>query len=161
LLASNAKNEPLAALTPREREVLEQMAEGRSNAAISQRLYLSESAVAKHTASIFGKLGLAPSDDDNRRVMAVLAYLNSRGAWPVGSRPVEGAPGEGRADQVRIRVSHDVPAEAVAGAARVLRRRPASPALSGLLLEAGDELSLSALDYDVSARAEVDTDVSE
>jgi DNA-binding NarL/FixJ family response regulator len=78
LLASNAKNEPLAALTPREREVLEQMAEGRSNAAISQRLYLSESAVAKHTANIFAKLGLAPSDDDNRRVLAVLAYLNSR-----------------------------------------------------------------------------------
>jgi DNA-binding NarL/FixJ family response regulator len=78
LLASNAAHEPLAALTPREREVLEAMAEGRSNAAISQRLYLSESAVAKHTASIFGKLRLAPSDDDNRRVLAVLAYLNSR-----------------------------------------------------------------------------------
>jgi DNA-binding NarL/FixJ family response regulator len=79
LLASNARNEPLGALTPREREVLEAMAEGRSNAAISQRLYLSESAVAKHTANIFAKLGLAPSDDDNRRVLAVLAYLNSRG----------------------------------------------------------------------------------
>jgi DNA-binding NarL/FixJ family response regulator len=78
LLASNAAHEPLAVLTPREREVLEAMAEGRSNAAISQRLYLSESAVAKHTASIFGKLALAPSDDDNRRVLAVLAYLNSR-----------------------------------------------------------------------------------
>ncbi|MFI6907995.1 LuxR C-terminal-related transcriptional regulator [Nonomuraea sp. NPDC050394] len=78
LLASNARNEPLAALTPREREVLEVMAEGRSNAAIAQRLYLSESAVAKHTANIFAKLDLAPSDDDNRRVLAVLAYLNSR-----------------------------------------------------------------------------------
>ncbi len=78
LLASNAAHEPLAALTPREREVLEAMAEGRSNAAISQRLYLSESAVAKHTANIFAKLRLAPSDDDNRRVLAVLAYLNSR-----------------------------------------------------------------------------------
>ncbi len=77
LLASNARNEPLGRLTAREREVLELMAEGRSNAAISQRLFLSESAVGKHTASIFGKLGLAPSDDDNRRVLAVLAYLNA------------------------------------------------------------------------------------
>ncbi|GIF74536.1 response regulator [Asanoa siamensis] len=63
-------------LTPREREVLELMAEGRSNAAIGQRLFLSESAVGKHTASIFGKLGLAVSDDDNRRVLAVLAFLD-------------------------------------------------------------------------------------
>ncbi|GGP96784.1 response regulator transcription factor [Streptosporangium pseudovulgare] len=77
LLASNARHEPLGALTPREREVLSLMAEGRSNAAISQRLYLSESAVGKHTASIFGKLGLSPSDDDNRRVLAVLAYLDA------------------------------------------------------------------------------------
>jgi DNA-binding NarL/FixJ family response regulator len=80
LLAGNSGDQPLAALTPREREVLEQMAEGRSNAAIGQRLFLSESAVGKHTASIFTKLGLAPSDDDNRRVLAVLAYLN-------GTRP--------------------------------------------------------------------------
>jgi len=65
----------LGRLTPREREVLELMAEGRSNAAIGARLHLSESAVGKHTASIFGKLELAPSDDDNRRVLAVLAYL--------------------------------------------------------------------------------------
>ncbi|GGK60204.1 DNA-binding response regulator [Planomonospora parontospora subsp. parontospora] len=77
LLASTARHEPLAALTPREREVLELMAEGRSNAAISQRLFLSESAVGKHTAGIFIKLGLAPSDDDNRRVLAVLTYLNA------------------------------------------------------------------------------------
>ncbi|GAA5048776.1 DNA-binding NarL/FixJ family response regulator [Thermocatellispora tengchongensis] len=77
LLASNARNQPLARLTPREREVLELMAEGRSNAAISQRLFLSDSAVGKHTASIFAKLDLAPSDDDNRRVLAVLAYLNA------------------------------------------------------------------------------------
>ncbi|MEO3811366.1 response regulator transcription factor [Sphaerisporangium sp. B11E5] len=76
LLASNARNEPLGRLTPREREVLELMAEGRSNAAIAQRLFLSESAVAKHTAAIFAKLDLAVSDDDNRRVLAVLAYLN-------------------------------------------------------------------------------------
>ncbi|GIH58127.1 DNA-binding response regulator [Microbispora rosea subsp. aerata] len=78
LLASNARNEPLGRLTPREREVLELMAEGRSNAAIAQRLFLSDSAVGKHTASIFAKLGLAPSDDDNRRVLAVLAFLNSK-----------------------------------------------------------------------------------
>jgi DNA-binding NarL/FixJ family response regulator len=77
LLAGNARDEPLAALTPREREVLALMAEGRSNAAIAARLYLSASAVTKHTASIFGKLGLPPSDDDNRRVLAVLTYLNS------------------------------------------------------------------------------------
>jgi DNA-binding NarL/FixJ family response regulator len=63
-------------LTPREREVLELMAEGRSNAAIGQRLFLSESAVGKHTANIFTKLGLTVSDDDNRRVLAVLAYLD-------------------------------------------------------------------------------------
>ncbi|GAB3879991.1 hypothetical protein GCM10027612_06630 [Microbispora bryophytorum subsp. camponoti] len=58
--------------------MLELMAEGRSNAAIGQRLFLSDSAVGKHTASIFAKLGLAPSDDDNRRVLAVLAFLNSK-----------------------------------------------------------------------------------
>jgi DNA-binding NarL/FixJ family response regulator len=79
LLQQPARNVPLARLTPREREVLELMAEGRSNAAIGQRLFLSESAVGKHTASIFGKLDLAPSDDDNRRVLAVLAYLNGAG----------------------------------------------------------------------------------
>lgn len=62
-------------LTDRERDVLAQMAEGRSNAAIAAILHISESAVAKHTASIFGKLLLSPSDDDNRRVLAVLAYL--------------------------------------------------------------------------------------
>ncbi|WP_086820724.1 response regulator transcription factor [Allokutzneria sp. NRRL B-24872] len=79
LLASNARDEPLGKLTEREREVLEQMAEGRSNAAIAQRLFISEGAIGKHTASIFTKLGLAPSDDDNRRVLAVLAYLNGAG----------------------------------------------------------------------------------
>jgi DNA-binding NarL/FixJ family response regulator len=57
--------------------VLALMAEGRSNAAIGQRLFLSESAVGKHIAGIFGKLELAPSDDDNRRVLAVLAYLSA------------------------------------------------------------------------------------
>jgi len=67
----------LAALTPRERQVLAEMAEGRSNVAIEQKLFLSESAVTKHVASIFGKLGLAPSENDNRRVLAVLTYLNT------------------------------------------------------------------------------------
>jgi DNA-binding NarL/FixJ family response regulator len=75
LLASNAGDDALAALSPREREVLEQMAEGRSNAAIAQRMVITERAVAKHTSSIFIKLNLQPSDDDNRRVLAVLAYL--------------------------------------------------------------------------------------
>jgi DNA-binding NarL/FixJ family response regulator len=76
LLTRNTANEPVGRLTPRERDVLGLMAEGRSNAAIAQRLFLSESAVGKHTASIFGKLDLPPSEDDNRRVLAVLAYLN-------------------------------------------------------------------------------------
>jgi DNA-binding NarL/FixJ family response regulator len=53
------------------------MAEGRSNAAIGQRLFITEKAVSKHTAGIFAKLDLVPSDDDNRRVLAVLAYLGS------------------------------------------------------------------------------------
>jgi DNA-binding NarL/FixJ family response regulator len=76
LLARNVATEgPLARLSPREREVLELMAEGRSNVAIAQRLFVTERAVAKHTAAIFIKLDLQPSDDDNRRVLAVLAYL--------------------------------------------------------------------------------------
>jgi DNA-binding NarL/FixJ family response regulator len=62
-------------LTPREREVLTLMAEGRSNAAIGKQLFLSDSAVGKHIAGIFGKLDLPVSDDDNRRVLAVLAHL--------------------------------------------------------------------------------------
>jgi DNA-binding NarL/FixJ family response regulator len=76
LLTSGPASGPVDELTPREKEVLGQMAEGRSNAAIAQLLFVSEGAVGKHIASIFGKLGLAPSDDDNRRVLAVLAYLN-------------------------------------------------------------------------------------
>jgi DNA-binding NarL/FixJ family response regulator len=63
-------------MVAREREVLALMAEGRSNAAIAQRLFVTEKAVSKHSTSIFTKLDLAPSDDDNRRVLAVLAYLN-------------------------------------------------------------------------------------
>jgi DNA-binding NarL/FixJ family response regulator len=75
LLARQSRNQPLAALTPREREVLSLMAEGRSNAAIATRLYVTEKAVSKHTNNIFTKLALPPSEDDNRRVLAVLAYL--------------------------------------------------------------------------------------
>ncbi len=75
LLASNSGNDAVAALSPREREVLELMAEGRSNAAIGQRLVVTERAITKHISSIFIKLNLPPSDDDNRRVLAVLAYL--------------------------------------------------------------------------------------
>jgi DNA-binding NarL/FixJ family response regulator len=75
LLARNTGNSSLSALSPREREVLALMAEGRSNAAIAHRMVITERAVAKHTASIFSKLDLQPSDDDNRRVLAVLAYL--------------------------------------------------------------------------------------
>ena len=75
LLAGNAADGALAALSPREREVLALMAEGRSNAAIAQQLVITERAIAKHTASIFIRLDLQPSDDDNRRVLAVLAYL--------------------------------------------------------------------------------------
>jgi DNA-binding NarL/FixJ family response regulator len=76
LLGRRAREEPLARLSAREREVLELMAEGRSNSAIAQRLFVTEKAVSKHSTSIFTKLDLAPSDDDNRRVLAVLAYLN-------------------------------------------------------------------------------------
>jgi len=67
---------PLDRLTPREREVLELMAQGRSNAGIAAQLVVTERAVAKHTSNIFGKFGLEVSDDDNRRVLAVLAYLD-------------------------------------------------------------------------------------
>jgi DNA-binding NarL/FixJ family response regulator len=77
LLARRRHDDPLADLTPREREVLGHMAEGRSNAAIAGKLFVTEKAISKHINSIFTKLGLPPSDDDNRRVLAVLAYLNS------------------------------------------------------------------------------------
>lgn len=68
---------PLAALTSRERDVLALMAEGRSNTAIAARLFIVEKTVDKFTSSIFTKLGLPVADDDNRRVLAVLTYLNS------------------------------------------------------------------------------------
>jgi DNA-binding NarL/FixJ family response regulator len=77
LVGRRSQDEPIARLSGREREVLELMAEGRSNTAIAQQLFVTEKAVSKHTTSIFTKLGLAESADDNRRVLAVLAYLNS------------------------------------------------------------------------------------
>ena len=76
LLARPSVRTPLSELTPREHEVLGLMAEGRSNAAIAAKLVVTERAVAKHTANIFTKLNLPPSDDDNRRVLAVIAYLD-------------------------------------------------------------------------------------
>ncbi|MGA4848463.1 LuxR C-terminal-related transcriptional regulator [Streptomyces sp. G5(2025)] len=76
LLSRRSTEQPLGALTPREREVLELMAQGRSNAAIASQLTVTERAIAKHTSNIFGKLGLPVSDDDNRRVLAVLAHLD-------------------------------------------------------------------------------------
>ncbi|MEU4542177.1 response regulator transcription factor [Nonomuraea dietziae] len=69
------RDDRLAALTPREREVLAMMAEGLSNQAIAGKLVVTDKAIGKHTSNIFAKLGLAPDDDLNRRVMAVLAYL--------------------------------------------------------------------------------------
>ncbi|MEU8725821.1 MULTISPECIES: response regulator transcription factor [Streptomyces] len=76
LLDRRSQDKPLGRLTPRELEVMELMAEGRSNTAIAAQLFVTERAVAKHTSNIFGKLGLPPSDDNNRRVLAVLAYLD-------------------------------------------------------------------------------------
>jgi DNA-binding NarL/FixJ family response regulator len=77
LLAGRARDALLGRLTPREREVLALMAEGRSNAAVASGLFVSEKAVSKHIANVFMKLDLPPSGDDNRRVLAVLTYLNS------------------------------------------------------------------------------------
>jgi DNA-binding NarL/FixJ family response regulator len=77
LLGRRRREEPLEELTPREREVLSLMAEGRSNHAISEQLVVTERAVEKHVTSIFSKLDLATSPDDHRRVLAVLAYLRA------------------------------------------------------------------------------------
>ena len=72
-----ARREPLAGLTARERDVLRHVAEGRSNGAVAARLFITEKVVSKHINSIFAKLGMPPSDDDNRRVLAVLMYLGA------------------------------------------------------------------------------------
>ena len=77
LLAHSRRRDPLAALTPRETQVLELMAEGRSNGAIAATLVVSEGAVEKHVSSIFTKLDLPPAETDHRRVLAVLRFLES------------------------------------------------------------------------------------
>ena len=81
LVSQRAKHtkSPLERLTPREREVLEQMAQGRNNAGIAQALFLSERAVEKHINSLFSKLGLSEEPDVHRRVKAVLLYLSEQG----------------------------------------------------------------------------------
>ncbi|MFI6849018.1 response regulator transcription factor [Kitasatospora sp. NBC_00085] len=76
LLERSSAKGSMQALTTREQEVLALMAEGRSNAAVARQLCITEKSVSKHTNNIFGKLGLAQSGDDNRRVLAVLAHLN-------------------------------------------------------------------------------------
>ncbi|WP_183344895.1 response regulator transcription factor [Conexibacter arvalis] len=79
LLGRRRRDDPLEGLTPREREVLGLMAEGRSNSAIAEELVVTERAVEKHVTSIFGKLDLPPAAQDHRRVLAVLRYLGARG----------------------------------------------------------------------------------
>jgi DNA-binding NarL/FixJ family response regulator len=73
----NQPRDPLASLSGREREVLALLAEGHSNAAIAKRLFVTEAAIGKHVGSILAKLGLPPTDDTNRRVLAVLTYLRA------------------------------------------------------------------------------------
>jgi DNA-binding NarL/FixJ family response regulator len=77
LVGGSRRREILGTLTPREREVLSLMAEGRTNAAIAGALVISEGAVEKHVTNIFNKLGLASSESDHRRVLAVLRYLEA------------------------------------------------------------------------------------
>jgi DNA-binding NarL/FixJ family response regulator len=79
LVGKKRKDDPIDELSPREREVLELMAEGRSNAGICAKLFLSSKTVETHVSSIFNKLRLAPAPDDHRRVLAVLAYLRAAG----------------------------------------------------------------------------------
>jgi DNA-binding NarL/FixJ family response regulator len=77
--AQTGRDDPLAQLTPRERETLSLIAQGRSNAAIARELVITLGAVEKHVTNIFGKLNLPATDDDHRRVLAVLAYLGAGG----------------------------------------------------------------------------------
>lgn len=77
LLVRRRRGDVLETLTPREQEVLALMAEGRSNSAVASALSISDGAVEKHVSNIFSKLGLAPTDTDHRRVLAVLTYLRS------------------------------------------------------------------------------------
>ena len=76
MLGRRERDDPLDTLTPREREVLSLMAEGRTNRAIAGELNVSERAVERHVTAIFGKLGLPSGAGDHRRVLAVLAYLD-------------------------------------------------------------------------------------
>jgi DNA-binding NarL/FixJ family response regulator len=78
LVAARHRDDPLAVLSPREREVLALMAEGRSNSGIARRLWVTEGTVEKHVRSILTKLTLPETDDDHRRVLAVLTFLDSR-----------------------------------------------------------------------------------
>jgi DNA-binding NarL/FixJ family response regulator len=78
LVASHRRDDPLAELTPREREVLALMAEGRSNNGIAHRLFITEGAVEKHVRSILAKLHLPSTEDDHRRVLAVVTFLETR-----------------------------------------------------------------------------------
>src|ERR671911_497480 len=78
LVVQRRRDDPLAELTPREREVLALMAEGRSNSGIAHRLWITEGAVEKHVRSILAKLNLPTLEDDHRRVLAVLAFLEAR-----------------------------------------------------------------------------------
>jgi serine/threonine-protein kinase PknK len=78
LFAARRRDDPLAELTPREREVLALMAEGRSNAGVARRLWVTEGTVEKHVHSILAKLPLGETEDDHRRVLAVVTYLESR-----------------------------------------------------------------------------------
>jgi DNA-binding NarL/FixJ family response regulator len=77
LLVRRRRDDPLRNLTPREREVLALMAEGRSNAAIARKIVVTDGAVEKHVRNIFTKLDLPPDDEQHRRVLAVLAYLRT------------------------------------------------------------------------------------
>ena len=78
LVSARRRNDPLAALSPRELEVLALMAEGRSNLGIAQELWVAEGTVEKHVRSILGKLDLSEEATDHRRVLAVVAFLESR-----------------------------------------------------------------------------------
>jgi DNA-binding NarL/FixJ family response regulator len=79
LLVRSRRADPLAGLTPRETDVIRLMAEGRSNTGIAAELVVSEGAVEKHVSSIFAKLGLPPAEQDHRRVLAVLRWLDGTG----------------------------------------------------------------------------------